>query len=263
MPAFLREAAERIGYLGPEPDRWRNRSEYELKEAQEPDHFIDLERLQGFGELPRSRYVYYRRLYELHNSATPGSPAAADEMLPDKIGLQPWAALEVFDRLKVAFREYRSLTAAKQPSAQAEQDAIFYAGWLGHYVADGSNPMHTSIHYNGWVGENPGGYTTARDTHSNFESRFVSANLAKLRIDDLLHDPVRLDHPFQDYVQYLRDSNALIRPFYELEKKGAFRAAGTPEGVEFTRARLAAGAQMLLNMWYTAWVESGEPRPGD
>ena len=43
VPAFLRNAAEQLAYLGPEPDRWREKSELALKLSQEPDHFIDLE----------------------------------------------------------------------------------------------------------------------------------------------------------------------------------------------------------------------------
>jgi hypothetical protein len=57
-------------------------------------------------------------------------------------------------------------------------------------------------------------------------------------------------------MQFLRDSNSQVQRFYELEKTGAFKDRGTPEGLAFTRARLAAGAQMLLNLWYTAWLES-------
>ena len=72
---------------------------------------------------------------------------------------------------------------------------------------------------------------------------------------------MRLEHPFQDYVAYLRDSNKLVEKCYQLEKAGAFQEKGTPEGREFVRQRLAAGAQMLLNMWYTAWEESGQPLP--
>ena len=54
MPSFLHKAADRLGYLGPEPDRWRNQNgEPELKYSQEADHFIDLERLPAdFGEFP-------------------------------------------------------------------------------------------------------------------------------------------------------------------------------------------------------------------
>src|SRR5437588_3002281 len=47
MPAFLREAGRRLAYLGPEPDRWRSPTEPFLKNAQEPDHYIDLELVEG------------------------------------------------------------------------------------------------------------------------------------------------------------------------------------------------------------------------
>ena len=52
MPHFLRQAVKGIAYLGPEPDRWRSPSEYALKNAQEPDHFIDLERIEWLKPLP-------------------------------------------------------------------------------------------------------------------------------------------------------------------------------------------------------------------
>jgi len=56
MPLFLRQATVEIAYLGPEPDRWRNPTELSLKNAQEPDHFIDLERVAWLDPLPQVRY---------------------------------------------------------------------------------------------------------------------------------------------------------------------------------------------------------------
>lgn len=256
MPQFLKRAAARLAYLGPEPDRWRNRTEYAVKNSQEPDHFIDLERLDSFGELPEGRYDYYRRLYE--KRATAPKP---DDLLPERVGLQPYITMEVYDRLKVAFREYRQMKKEGKSTTAVQQNIVFYAGWLGHYVADGANPLHTTIHYNGWVGDNPKGYTTSHDIHSHFESALVSENLARLRLAALVKAPTRLQHPFKDYISYLRESQSEVEHLYELEKAGAFRGAGTPEGVEFVRQQLGRGTQMLLNMWYTAWLESAQPLP--
>ncbi len=256
MPAFLLRATDRLAYLGPEPDRWRNRSEYAVKNAQEPDHFIDLERVEGM-ELPPGRYEFYRLLYE--KRAKTGTDG--DIYLPEKVGLQPYITLEVYDRLKVAFREYRQRLKEGKPTRAIEQNIVFYAGWMGHYVADGSNPLHTTIYYNGWVGDNPKGYTTSRDTHFRFETTFVDEHPAVLRFGDLVRAPKRLPHPFQDYVAYLRESQRQVERFYELEKAGAFKGPGTSEGVEFTRQQLGRSAQMLLNLWYTAWEESAEPVP--
>lgn len=257
MPQFLKQAAARIEYLGPEPDRWRNPIEASLKNAQEPDHFIDLERVADIPQLPPGRYDFYRLLY----AKKLASKDHSDDYMPDKVGLQPYITTEIYQRMVVAFREYRRLQKENKPTGGVEQNIIFYAGWLGHYVADGANPMHTTIQYNGWTGDNPNGYTTAKNVHYEFESGFVQRIQQQLTITDLVKEPVRLQHPFEDYVAYLRASNGMVEKSYRLEKAGGFKETGTPEGREFVRQRLAAGAQMLLNLWYTAWEESAVPLP--
>ena len=133
VPAFLRspEAVAEIEYLGPEPDRWRSPAEPELVAAQAPEHFIDLETADALGPLPHRRLDFEARVY------------AAGER-PEKIGLQPWQATEVWERLKAALRQYRYLTAHHEETRPVEQAIIFYAGWLGHYVGDGSQPLHTT-----------------------------------------------------------------------------------------------------------------------
>jgi hypothetical protein len=254
MPVFFKAGIERIVYDAPEPDRWRSASEFTLKEAQEPDHFIDLERVEDLGELPDGRFEYIKLLYAKRARASENP----DDFLPEKVGFQPYAAVEVYGRLKVAFREYRQLKAEGKPTDAAEQNAIFYAGWLGHYVGDAANPMHTTVNYNGWVGPNPHGYTTAA-VHAPIETDFVNRNLAYMSdIGPLVSKPKPLEDPFRDYVAYLESSHKLVEPIYQIEKKGGFKDAGTDEGRVFIRGRLAAGAQMLANMYYTAWVESGK-----
>ena len=258
VPAFFKAAVERIVYNAPEPDRWREKTEFSLKEAQEPDHFIDLERTTDLGELPEGRYEYVKLLYA-KRARTTENP---DDYLPEKVGFQPYAALEVYGRLKVAFREYRKAKAAGQPTSDAEQNAIFYAGWLGHYVGDAANPLHTTIHYNGWSGPNPNGYTT-QHIHWPLESKFIIDNLAYMSdLNSMVSAPKPLENPFRDYIAYIEASNKMVEPLYKLEKAGAFNNGGTDEGKQFMRARLAAGAQMLANMYYTAWVESEKmPEP--
>lgn len=265
VPAFLRNAADAVAYLGPEPDRWRVTSlEFALSKSQAPDHFLNMEMLEGLGPLPEDRFQFYRLLNEkrLKDQAAGIKPPGGEELYPEVVGTQPYIMMEVYGRLKAAFREYRHALRDQKPTAPIEATIIQYAGWLGHYVGDAAQPLHTTIHYNGWVGANPHAFTTDKQTHGNFEGVFVQNNIDRLQFDGLVHAPARLDHPFADYQKFLRDSNALVVPLYELEKAGGFRDKGTPEGVEFVRQRLAAGAQMLANVWYTAWLESAvEPPP--
>ena len=248
-PAFLRtqSAVEEIEYLGPEPDRWRSPAEPELNNAQAPEHFIDLELADALGPLPHRRFDFYAKAY-----------AAGQK--PDTIGLQPWETEEVWERLKAAMREYRAQTAAKKDTKPVEAAILFYAGWLGHYVGDGSMPLHVSIQYNGWVGPNPNGYTTGHRIHSQFESAFVAANLPALDVKSKITPAKVIDGDmFDDYMAYLRHSYTYVEKVYQLEKAGGFTGAGTAESRDFTAERLAAGASMLRDMIYTAWVRSAEP----
>ena len=257
MPAFFAAASNRIAWLGPEPDRWRSDLEKPLNEAQAPDHFIDLEAVDWLKAFPPDRYQFIKDVYEYR-----AQHPRANVPPPEKIGFQPYITIEVFDRLKVAFREYRHAQARRASTADAEANAIFYAGWLGHYVGDGSNPMHTSIQYNGWVGPNPRGFTTAHNVHRKMETDFVNANPEVTHIAQLVGKPVHLEEPFEDYIAYLRGSQSRVERAYQLEKEGGFDGRGTLESREFIRQQLGRGAQMLLNLWFTAWIDSArEPEP--
>ena len=85
--------------------------------------------------------------------------------------MQPYAADEVWERLKAAMREYRRMQAANVDTKPVETAILLYAGWLGHYVADGSQPLHVTIQYNGWTGPNPHGYTASTGSTGNLRVR--------------------------------------------------------------------------------------------
>jgi hypothetical protein len=255
---FLRspEAIDALGYYGPEPDRWRSLAEPELNAAQAPEHFIDLEYADLVGTLPRRRYDFIRALA----AAQPSHPDV--QLTPEKVGLQPYVTVEVYERLKSAMRDYRKLLATKQNTKPVECEIRFLAGWLGHYVADGSMPLHTTMQYNGWNGPNPKGYTTEHHIHAQFESEFVAAHVKSNDVAPLVEKkPVVLNDVFVDYMAYLRHSHGLVEKVYELEKTGAFAGAGTPEGKAMIDQQLAAGATELRDLIYTAWVKSADPVP--
>jgi hypothetical protein len=251
VPAFLRspDAITEIEYLGPEPDRWRSPAEPELVAAQAPEHFIDMELADALGPLPHRRFDFEAKVF-------------AAGQRPEKIGLQPWETEEVWERLKAAMREYRKLSAAKVDTRPVEQAIIFYAGWLGHYVGDGSQPLHVTIQFNGWTGPNPNGYTTDHKIHWQFEGPFVEANIHEADVRATMTPVKAIDGDmFDAYVAYLRNTKSYVEKVYQLDKVGGFIGEGTPESREFTAERLGAGASMLRDMIYTAWLESANPVP--
>src|SRR5207237_9747387 len=111
----------------------------------------------GVRELPPSRLAFNR----LVGDAT-------------LTGLLPYAAIENYERLQVAFGVWRGLRERRQNTSFIELDAAFYAGWLGHYIGDGGMPLHTSENHEGWIGPNPKGYTTEHSIHPRFEREFVT-----------------------------------------------------------------------------------------
>jgi hypothetical protein len=260
MPAFLhtQAAINEIEYLGPEPDRWRGPAEPELNAVQAPDHYIDLELADVIHPLPRRRYDFIADAY----AASLTHPAQARDLRPEHIGFQPYITNEVWERLKSAMRDYRELSAKHEDTKPVEAAILFYAGWLGHYVGDGSQPLHTTVNYNGWVGkDNPNGYTTDHKIHWQFEGVYVAANIKESDVKPLVAAVHPIGDEFDDYLAYLRNSSTLVERVYQLDKAHGFDGAGTPEAKQFTAERLAAGASMLRDLIYSAWVESAKPVP--
>jgi hypothetical protein len=260
VPAFLRtpDAIEEIAYLGPEPDRWRSPAEPELSATQAPDHFIDMENAIVVGTLPRKRYDFLEELCK-YRQAHPGE---AEIYTPQHVGMLPWQTEEVWERLKAAFRDYRELKAQGKDTKPVEAAIVFYAGWLGHYVGDGSQPLHVTRDYNGWVEKgNPHGYTTEHHIHADFETVFVGDNITAADVKPFLGPVTPIGDEWTAFLDYLHTTTTYIDQTYQLYKDGAFTGAGTPAGKEFAEQRIAAGATMLRNLIAAAWVKSAEPVP--
>jgi hypothetical protein len=260
MPAFMRSPAaiDEIEYLGPEPDRWRSPAEPELNAAQAPDHFINFYYADMIGPLPRERYQYIAEL----TAAEITHPDIAKYLQPDKVGFQPYITSEVWERLKAAMRDYRQLRAEHQDTKPVEAAILFYAGWLGHYVGDGSQPLHVSRDYDGWVEpENPNGYTTEHGIHARFETAFVNEAISAGQVQPLMTPVHPVGDEWTDYLAYLRHTATLVDTVYQLDKEHGFDGDGTAESRRFTAERLAAGASMLRDLIYSAWIKSAEPVP--
>src|SRR5262249_44553065 len=171
-------------------------------------------------------------------------------------------------QIRKDFAYWRALTKAVETAQNTEERAWFEAdrllrekitlhGLESHYVADASQPLHVSIHYNGWGDfPNPKGYTT-KPIHAYFEGEFVKRNLTRSAVASEVppYQPCAACSIKQSTRALLLESMAEVEPFYALEKEGAFKR-GDRRGVAFAVARLATGATALRNMIVEAWEDS-------
>jgi hypothetical protein len=253
MPAFFRNASHQLAYLNPEPDRWRDRGESSIDPALDkssaPDHFIDMEMASpavlAAALKATDRYGYLDTL-------------SAANVKGVVMGLLPFRMLELSQQLRIDFRNWRAAPDSVKPWIEAR--IIDDAGILGHYVADGSNPAHTSIQYNGWTGPNPNGYATDKRFHSRFESSYVQANIKLADVTARMDTVARVFPDFRAaIITYLHETNMQVERLYQLDKDHPFDTNTTsPEDKAFTVDRLAAGAKMLRDIWWTAWVTSAQ-----
>lgn len=254
-PAFFRNAAKQLGYLNPEPDRWKDRAESQMDPALDrgtfPDHFIDIEMASPAvltqALKARDRYGFLDTL-------------AASGVKATNMGFLPFTILELAQKLRVDFRNWRVAPDSIKP--WIEQRILDDAGILGHFVADAANPAHTTIHFNGWTGPNPNGYATDNRFHARFESIFVGANI---KLSDLTSRMDTVARVFPDLraaiVAYIKENNTYVERMYQIDKANPFDANTTaPANKEFAAERLAAGARMLRDIWWTAWVTSASTR---
>jgi hypothetical protein len=245
MPAFFRNATVRLSFLGPEPDRWRDSKELfkALNEAQAPDHFIDIDKPENFQALPNDRYQYADWL-------------RASGKEPKDVGFLPYSIVEGYQKIQVLFRLWRDPRNSADRE-QIEQNIIYYAGVLGHYVADGAQPLHTSIHYNGWSTSSNPQLFTREPLHWRFEGEYVKAQIRPEDFSPMVKTARKLDDVLADTMKFLMDSYNQVPELYRMEKAARWDADNrSREAKQFVSARLAAGSQMLANLWYTAWVGS-------
>lgn len=280
FPAFVRapEAAERIAFLSGEPDRWRNVSDLALRHANGPDHYLDLELLPAAGLDPATisplRYEFAAQFAAGRAAHPKNFPAIDPAKDADRTqawpGFLPWAINEHYLRLKSAFATLRAFeegggTPAEVANARA--DVIYLMGVMGHYVGDSAQPLHTTIHHHGWVGENPNAYSTASTIHAWIDGGFLAqAGLApaevlpRARAAKLIPaaSPGGRDAVFDAVMRHLAAQNARVAPLYALDQAGKLNA-GTPDAAEgraFLTEQLLRGGELLSSLWLTAWRDA-------
>ena len=269
VPRFLRtpETARDVGELSREPDRHKGAGRLHDTDR-EGLHFVDIDE-QGrlLGGPPMVPLAATRADYAVQLRAF-----GLDEW---KAGYLPYAIVDRWQQLTINLAYWRVLTAAiANPSWRANRtwfredlrrrEALILKdiGELSHFVGDGSQPMHVSIHYNGWGDyPNPNGYTTAK-IHALFEGELVKARVSQVDVAAKVTPFRSCDCAIEQRVTtYLLASRDQVVPLYEMEKAGGMKP-GDPRGGAFATERLAAGATEVRDLIVEAWRASATTKVG-
>jgi hypothetical protein len=299
IPAFVREADGTffVGEVAAEPDISKGSGDAgtpttDVHDAErDPGHFINMDD-SGF-VMPAPAFPQVDGL-NIKNLLTPGETRRDfDTLLRNNggalgvtqySGYLPFNMVDNWQQIRKDFAYVRGFTAAIANPATAPADRDDFSrklrirqtltlrdiGMWAHFMGDASQPMHVSIHYNGWgIGPNPNGYTLA-PIHAPFEGYFVkhfvsgSDVAAKIgpyvsceTVTHLTHCPgieprVRV---------YLQQTLSQVAPLYDLTKRlGGDNpwktAAPTAEQKAFVVSRLAAAAQEMRDELVDAWHSS-------
>ncbi len=270
LPAFMRspEAIAEIATLGPEEDRIKDAGQ-SWDADNDPGHYLDIgddgtiAGVVRLDALPKDMAAYAHAL-------------AGANTDPYRMGYIPYSIMDGFERARKDFAIWRvddyMATHATTPSARDEftRDRALREtltlrdiGDWGHFVGDGSQPLHITIHFNGWGNyPNPKAYTTSH-IHSYFESEFVTkyAKAAAVAAKIPAYTP---SNPAQLLTQtqiaslvgaYLTGTSKTVDPLYALYAAGDF-TNGSPKAIDFTDAQLARGATELRDLIALAWEDS-------
>lgn len=282
FPGFVRApaAAERIAFLAGEPDRWRNVQDLPLRHSNGPEHYIDLEQLADYGlkpeMLPVFRYDFIAQLAlarQAHPDKFPAPEAARNEdHTRELVGLLPWAMAESYAKLKSGFsylKTYETAGGTPEEIANAQENIIYVMGVMGHYFGDASQPLHTTIHHHGWVGENPHQYSTNSRIHSWIDGGYflkigganrqtLEPKLRPAQLVSLEGRPAKPEEMFQAGLLFLLEQGKLVEPLYQMDKDGQLSGEGETglRGRAFLEAQLLKSSQLLGDIWYSAWQQA-------
>lgn len=267
-PAWLsdKDLAGAIADNATTPDRWRGVRISQLTHLNNPDHYIDLEELETFGftlqTLPPLRHELARQLGVAREKpgfkGEPPNPKRDPDRVREYPGFLPYATVETYAKVVSAMKTYRIIDKLNDPSRRGQLEGakaalIFNMGVLAHYVGDTAQPLHTTVHHHGWVGDNPKGYTTDNKFHAWIDGGVVKLHnitIADVRAACPFKNKADQSQPWDDVLEHIKRSHDALVPLYDLEKSGDLKKA---PGKEFIIGRLSDGADMLSAMYASAW----------
>ncbi|MBN1808987.1 MAG: hypothetical protein JW909_07945 [Planctomycetes bacterium] len=240
MPKFFIKAADTLAAYSVDPDLWKNAAAPALTSSERPCHYIDLELLKG-SDLPPTLDEYRTLCRKLGTT-------------DHEAGTLPYSVQENYERLLVAFAEYR-----RRPRDRAIQNKIIYiAGSLSHYTADASQPLHCTVHFDGRA--DTAGKSPRSGIHAKMDALPGNAHIKEREITEGLNIKA-VDDVFALTMGVVKRSNGRVDEVYRLENLLPEVEPKKPRSldadvVRLVKASIREGTHFTATVWYSAWVNS-------
>ena len=283
VPAFLRSTAahNEVALLGPEADRVKGAGD-PLDNDDNPGHYLDaLDDYSVAGAvklsaLPKDRHDYDKALRAAHDPTDQYSQ-----------GYLPYQIADGWQRIVRDLAYWRVDVVGETKAATADERAFFTfdrtvreavtlrdIGYWGHFITDGSQPLHVSVHFNGWNQfdfrtkaprthyPNPNNFSDSTTIHARFETTLVHAvateDLVAARVPALA---VSADPILAQVGAYLTTTASHVPDVYRLEAAGGIDVP-SDAAKALVLERLAAGSAEMRDLIVDAWNASGDAKVG-
>ena len=235
LPDEMRQYREWQDYVSEHSSDADNRKGIDSTEG--PKHYIDID---YYHEFEVDSMIYKRNELE----------SIYSDSLVTKMGILPWATLETYNKLVKAFKE-----------KNRDKTLIFLAD-LSHYVADGHQPMHTMVNYNGQL-------TGQKGIHGRYEIEMFDKNLDNIKEMFEPHKISYVENKLNFIFNYLTEANSYSPVLYSADTY-AFKLAGSRNSEEYYRLlwfktkyvtveQVSEAASDLASLIYSAWIDAGKP----
>lgn len=248
MIGFYKQHIEYLTAHAVDPDKRRYASKGEA-----PRHYVDIDHYAKEGEDPFD--VVPRKWYD-----------AVEKYSEDTLqayGIVPWHIASMTNWLTNAFKE------------KDANRILYLSADLGHYIADAHVPLHTTKNYNGQL-------TGQKGIHGLWESRIPE--LTADEYDYLVGRVEYIKNPLNAAWKAVKESHSYLDSVLIIEReltnafptdqKYAFEQRGLSTVRQYSQdfalsynrrmgdmveSRMRKAIRMVGSLWYTAWVNAGQP----
>ncbi len=168
----------------------------------------------------------------------------------NNMGTLPWATLNTYFNLINSLKE------------KNKDSVLIYAADLGHYVADGHQPMHTLVNYNGQL-------TNQKGIHARYEIFMFDKHLDELNNLGSAANVKALDNPLNFIFNYIFDANSVSPVLFSADAASSNLAGGVESDEYYrllwfktsyiTKIQVQKAAEDFASLLYSAWLTAGKP----